>query len=230
MHVAGVDGCRGGWICVHQSQDIVKGKVCANFLQVIDYLGPVSAIAVDIPIGLQGRGARSCDKAARKLLGWPRRNSVFSAPVWAVISETNYITACVKHREVDGRALSKQAFCILPKIREVNEIIINRPHLQVHIHEVHPEVCFTVWNNGKPMLSKKGSSPGIAERASLIDNEWPGERERLARELGGSGYGIDDLNDAFAALWSAKRIAADIAEVFGSRETDHCGLRMEIWA
>jgi predicted RNase H-like nuclease len=64
----------------------------------------------------------------------------------------------------------------------------------------------------------------------LIDNEWPGERERLARELGGSGYGIDDLNDAFAALWSAKRIASGTAEVYGSQEIDQYGLRMEIWA
>jgi predicted RNase H-like nuclease len=107
MHVAGVDGCRAGWVCIHQSQGMVRIKVCETFLQIIDYLGPVSAVAVDIPIGLPAKGARSCDKAARKLLGWPRRNSVFSAPVWAVISETDYNAACAKHRKVDGKGGSE---------------------------------------------------------------------------------------------------------------------------
>jgi len=230
MHVAGVDGCRAGWVCIHQSQGMVRIKVCETFLQIIDYLGPVSAIAVDIPIGLPAKGARSCDKAARKLLGWPRRNSVFSAPVWAVISETDYNAACGKHRKVDGRAISKQAFCILPKIREVNEILRNQLNLQACIREVHPEVSFTIWNDGRPMQNKKSSAPGIEERARLIDNEWPGERERLLRELDLSRCRVDDLNDAFAALWSAKRILTGIAEVYGSCETDPYGLRMEICA
>jgi len=77
MHVAGVDGCRGGWICVHQDQGLIEGKIFEYFQQVIDYLGPESVIAVDIPIGLPAKGSRSCDKAARKILGWPRACCVF---------------------------------------------------------------------------------------------------------------------------------------------------------
>ena len=230
MHVAGVDGCRGGWICVHQDQGLIEEKIFEYFQQVIDYLGPESVIAVDIPIGLPAKGSRSCDKAARKLLGWPRACCVFSVPVWGVISETDYKTACDKHRKIDGRAISKQSFCIFPKIREVNEILKNQPSLQVHIREIHPEVSFAIWNQGRPMRNKKSSPSGIEERARLIDNEWPGERERLLRELGLSKCRIDDVNDALAALWSAKRIAAGTAEVYGSNEIDQYGLRMEICA
>jgi predicted RNase H-like nuclease len=40
----------------------------------------------------------------------------------------------------------------------------------------------------------------------------------------------DDLNDAFAALWTARRIANGTAQVFGDRAADKFGLRMEMWA
>jgi hypothetical protein len=59
----------------------------------------------------------------------------------------------------------------------------------------------------------------------LIDNEWPVERERFLRELDLSKCRIDDVNDAFEALWSAKRIAAGMAEVYGSQEVDHSSIQ-----
>ena len=52
---------------------------------------------------------------------------------------------------------------------------------------------------------------------------------------GGGAYFLvvhrtDDLNDAFAALWTARRIANGTAQVFGDRAPDKFGLRMEMWA
>jgi hypothetical protein len=54
--------------------------------------------------------------SGRRALGGLGRSS---ANELAVVHETDYQGACAKHREVDGRALSRQAFAILPKILEV---------------------------------------------------------------------------------------------------------------
>ena len=43
-------------------------------------------------------------------------------------------------------------------------------------------------------------------------------------------YKYDDLNDAFAALWTARRIATGTARVLSSQSIDKYGLRMEMWA
>jgi predicted RNase H-like nuclease len=230
MNVAGVDGCRAGWLCVRLQNGVVEGEVFASFKQLLALLEATSVIAVDIPIGLPTSGERACDRMARKLLGAPRASSVFPAPIWAVTNETDYTVACAKHRDADGRALSKQAFAILPKIVEVNQLVLNQAALQDRVREIHPELCFAVWNGGRAMQHRKSDPAGAAERERLIDREWPGARFGVLRSLGRSGWQPDDLNDAFAALWSATRIASGVAKVFKSQATDQHGLRMEMWA
>src|SRR5437667_176553 len=113
VHVAGVDGCRGGWLCVDETDGTVRGNIFESFGQLLQSRPTVLVFAVDIPIGLPDAGERLCDPLARKLLGSPRASSVFPAPIHAIVLETDYQMACRKHREVDGRALSRQAFAIL---------------------------------------------------------------------------------------------------------------------
>ncbi len=230
MNIAGVDGCRAGWLCVRLQDGVVEGEVFASFKQLLALLQSTSIIAVDIPIGLPTTGERACDPMARQLLGAPRACSVFPAPIWAVTNETDYTVACAKHRDADGRALSKQAFAILPKIVEVNQLARNQAGLQDRVREIHPELCFAVWNGGRAMQHRKSDPAGAAERELLIDREWPAARLGVLRSLGRSGWQPDDLNDAFAALWSATRIASGVAKVFGSQARDQHGLRMEMWA
>lgn len=81
MLVAGVDGCRAGWVAFK-----VELRTRATSLEVIDLPAwlrerppDLACVAIDIPIGLL-EGPRACDKAARKLLGQPRGSSVFPAP------------------------------------------------------------------------------------------------------------------------------------------------------
>lgn len=96
---------------------------------------------------------------------------------------------------------------------------------------MHPEVSFALWKEALPMRFNKKKPEGRRERERLIDREWPGERERLARELRGRGYAADDLNDAFAALWSSRRIAFGEARAFpGEIQRDSTGLPMRIEA
>lgn len=156
---------------------------------------------------------------------------MFPAPVRACLSDGDYRTLCSLHRVIDGRGLTRQAFCLLPKIKQVDVFLTRQPVFSERIREVHPEVSFALWNGQQPMRFNKAKSEGQRERQRLIDLQWPGERERLVRELRGSRFARDDLNDACAALWSARRIAAGQAKPFPPEvERDSMGLQMRIEA
>lgn len=231
MHVAGVDGCRGGWLCVEENDGALRAFVAKSVNELLADLRGVSIIAIDVPIGLPDSGERPCDPIARRLLRPPRASSVFPVPVRDILGERDYKTACSRHRQIDGRGMSRQAFAILHKIHEVDLLLAHEPGLQQRVREIHPEVCFAVWNGGLAMKHKKSIPQGLAERQLLIDKEWPSQRQKVARHLRVREYQPDDLNDAFAALWTARRIVAGTATVLSPlRATDRNGLRMEIWA
>ena len=71
--LAGVDGCKGGWICVHQRPgEEPQVAVFARFELLVDALPAGAIIAVDMPIGLPektGRGGRGPEALVRPLLG-----------------------------------------------------------------------------------------------------------------------------------------------------------------
>src|SRR5690242_20609020 len=120
MFVAGVDGCRAGWVAFK-----VELPSFATSVDLVDLPKLLSnrpdnllCLAIDIPIGLLDC-SRACDKAARKLLGQPRGTSVFAAPCRAVLTATSHADASQINREKTGRGLSQQAFGIIPKIKQV---------------------------------------------------------------------------------------------------------------
>ena len=59
-----------------------------------------------------------------------------------------------------GKAFSKQAFGILPKIRELDRFMTSP--LQEWVREAHPEVVFSVLG-GAPMEHRKKTAEGKAE-------------------------------------------------------------------
>jgi len=208
---AGIDGCPDGWICVYQDSSQPNGVIKSSIIELIDFLPEDTRIAIDIPIGLTDKGPRQCDRAARRFLGSPRNASVFSAPIRPVLQAKNYKEALALHRQADGRGMSKQAYNIMSKIREVDAALRKNRALQQRVREVHPEISFSLWNNGRPMQHNKKTIAGKAARQFLIDREWPGARKEITAQLKGYRYGEDDLHDAFACLWSARRITLDEA-------------------
>ena len=227
--IAGVDACRAGWLCVRQDNSRVEAEVFPTFQEALRYLDTAVIVAVDIPIGLSSAGERPCDPLARQLLGFTRAGSVVPTPVWSVVHETDYELACAKHRATDGRALSKQAFAILPKILEVNDLIRRQTDLQDRVREIHPELSFAVWNDGRAMKHRRNEPQGKVEREKLIDRLWP-QRARVAGALRRAGHQLEDLNDAFAALWTAARITRGAAKVLGPPTPDQYGIKMQVWA
>jgi predicted RNase H-like nuclease len=139
--IAGVDGCPAGWFVVlvelgkSTSQD--EHHVCASLREVLDLEPKPSIIAVDIPIGLLDEpreGGREVDKEARRLLGTPKRSSVFTPPTRPALVSATYEVA-----QSFGAGMSHQAFGILPKIREVDQLMT--PEVQETVREIHPELC-----------------------------------------------------------------------------------------
>src|SRR4051812_9727643 len=102
MFVAGVDGCKGGWVVA--ILDVTSGattiSVVTTFADVLALPQP-AVIAVDIPVGLLHAavgGGRDCERLARPLLGPRRCSSVFSAPVRSALAAQSFAAACQLNR------------------------------------------------------------------------------------------------------------------------------------
>ncbi|QJR10488.1 hypothetical protein DSM104443_01552 [Usitatibacter rugosus] len=229
MKLAGVDGCKGGWIYVLEGPSGVSAGVEGDLEALMRQLSGCKVVCVDIPIGFSNEGQRDCDRAARQMLGRPRGSSVFSPAVRSVVemNVNDYRALCEEHRRVDGRGLSQQSVAILPKMREVDVYLRAHPDCLDVVREVHPEVCFAAWNGGTPMQLRKSLSAGAAEREAIVDSSWPGFRSGLV--VRGGPYARDDLNDAIAALWTARRVAKSAASPLGGGARDSRNLPMEIW-
>jgi hypothetical protein len=108
MFVAGVDGCRAGWVAF--KVEVPSFSTSVDVVDVPELLGSrpddLLCLAIDIPMGLLN-GSRACDKAARKLLGQPRGTSVFAAPCRAALSATTHAAASQMNRDKTGRGLSQ---------------------------------------------------------------------------------------------------------------------------
>ncbi len=226
--VGGLDGCRIGWVLV-TTATTGEGKssvdVVTDLRGVISDLdsGRLAAVAIDVPIGLPDFGSRACDIEARKLIG-PRRSSVFPAPSRAVLEARTYEDAMATSRAISGKGLSKQAFFILQKIREVDRLIT--PALQDSLVEMHPEVSFALLA-GQPMAYHKSRPEGRAERLELLRTVFPDVDRHAARRIAGTRP--DDVLDAFVAAWSARRWAMRTHLQLGG-ELDARDLRMEMIA
>lgn len=225
--VCGLDGCRSGWVMVtlvlHEGLAAPVIRVVPDLAELVRGIesGWVAAAAIDIPIGLAARDPRQADLEARRRLG-PRTSSVFPAPVRPVLAAETYAEACAISREVCGKAVSKQLFNILPKIREVDAL--QSPRLQNQLFEMHPEVSFAELAGG-PMRFHKSTPEGRHERLQALHTVFP-----WAGELSGGpmpGAQPDDVLDAMIGAWTARRFALGAHLQLGG-DYDERGLRMEV--
>ena len=181
------------------------------------------------PIGLPEVGARPCDLEARRLLGPRRGSSVFPAPIRRVLEAEDYRQACRIRQEVEGKKISKQTWNITNKIREVDRLLREDPSLQNRVHEVHPEVCFTFMAGGSPLEEGKRTVAGQAARFDLLRAHFGEVVQTAVAGKDHQACAVDDILDAFAALWTAERIDKGWAvRLPKDPPQDRVGLRMEI--
>ena len=149
--------------------------------------------------------------------------------------ETDYRKACdVAFLHSDPpRRISKQAFFLFPKIREVDALMSSA--LQERVIECHPELAFWALNGERALdLPKKVKSrphdPGLQLRRKLLASAGYDDDTLCTKSFPSILAGADDILDAVVNSWSAARIAYGQARRFPQNpELDDRGLRMEIW-
>ena len=230
--VAGVDGCKTGWLWVAKNFDtgLITSDVFGSAQELIQQEMKPVITTVDIPIGLTEAGPRQCDIEARQLLG-PRRSSIFPAPIRSLLQADTREHADAIRREIEDKGVSAQSFAIFKKVLEFDKILSAQPHLQDRVKEIHPEVCFWAWNDKHPMSYNKKSDDGRAERHNLVVKHFGvGVVEEVRIKYPVKCVSHDDIYDAFAALWTAERIYESKAGLIPDPSLcDMRGLHMEMW-
>jgi predicted RNase H-like nuclease len=222
--IAGVDGSRLGWAAaIDPGTGVTAVRLFPTFADLLACRA-LALIVIDVPIGLPSRGARACDVEARRMLG-RRRGSVFPAPLRAMGRARSWTEACAIGWRADGRACSRQTYGILPKVREVDALMTRAR--QRRVREGHPELAFALLNGGVPLASRKLTGAGRRDRLALLGQHFPDARERIGTLRGIAG----DLVDAYACLWTARRLRGGTAfRMPGHPVRDRRGLRAEIVA
>ena len=228
----GLDGAPGGWAAVMVDMnglEPTRTEVFESFQRVLDTGAQI--IAVDMPIGFEDRpgplGMRACEHHARQLLG-PRRSSIFPTPLRDAVYADDYDEALALNKTLGGKGISKQAFNLGPKLREIDGLMTVQ--LEGAVFETHPETSFTVLN-GAPARHSKKTPEGREERLTLL------AKRGLNRDLFEPHFfkrkdcAPDDLVDAGLCALTALRIADARAVCLpDDPPRDGKGLRMAIWA
>jgi predicted RNase H-like nuclease len=252
--LAGVDGCRGGWIAVFGRPDgeVKPPRLFARFSDIILADEKPAIIAIDVPIGLPARSTdkgRLAENAVRPLLG-DRKSSVFRIPSRRAVeasvaaepadNRVRFFAACEIARQTsdDGKAFAKQSFYILDKVAEVDAFLRANPDDVRRVFETHPELAFVRMNGDTPLgepkkLKSKVYPPGLELRRGLLRRAGIPDHIVGVKPLKAAGQsaGADDLIDALACLVTARRIHAGLARCHPDpAPRDEYDLPMAIWA
>jgi len=249
--VAGVDGCRGGWIVA--LHDPAASAIELFRIGAVDELWQrhpdLAAVAIDMPIGLPertGPRGRTPERLVRPLLG-QRQSSVFSIPsrsaVYAALDARvpeaerfRHCCAVARATSAENKAVARQSFAIFPKIAELDQWLRADPARAARVHECHPEVSFWAINQERPLAEPKKVKhrlwpAGFALRQQLLQRQGFDGSLVTADLASRLGAGLDDLIDACAACWTARRIADGRAQSFPDPpERDPFQLPIAIWA
>lgn len=217
--VLGLAASRSGWVGAHLEStghgtpQILAG---ATLHEVISAAGPVTVVAVDVPVGLPDESRRAVDGELRRLLG-PQAAAVLSTPVREALYAPSYGEANRINRERQGAGVSRQAYDVRRQIMDVDEWL--RKDRDHQVVEVNSEASLAQ-AAGEPLASRRSSADGAHER-----------REVLARvgiyvpTSAPHGVLADDLVAACAAAWSAHRVKSGQAHTYPAQpETFSDGL------
>ncbi len=232
MKYIGVDGCHYGWFAVILEEARWQIDIFKDIFELWEKHHDAELILVDIPIGLPDNRhkKRSCDIKARKQIG-ERYRSVFFAPCRTAISATTCKEASeINDREICSK-LSKQTWCIIPKIKEVDELLRRQAHARLCIYETHPEVCFWGLAGKKPMRFSKKDGRGFDERPEVLRSIYHATDKIVAEAL--TRYPLkdvarDDILDALAVAITASKQGLGLKSLPEAPEIDAKGLPMQI--
>jgi predicted RNase H-like nuclease len=225
--VLGVDACGYGWVGIALGDGGLRcylHRDIAGITALARGDGELAVIGIDIPIGLADDSLRQADLQARAKAG-PRRASVFMTPVRSALAFGAHAEASAENRRRTGHGISRQAFNLGEKILQVDRWRSTAP---CPVLEVHPELSFAAMAGGSPLAAGKSTWAGAITRRELL----AAAGIVLPADLGEAGLraGMDDVLDAAAAAWSARRFARGEAErVPAEPEVFSDGVDCAIW-
>jgi predicted RNase H-like nuclease len=117
------------------------------------------------------------------------------------------------------------------KVREVHDYMRANPGAAHFLYEVHPHLSFLELRGGFTERQRNEARPRFRDQLSYLCDIYPSDALYQAmtafRQAEASRH---DVLDAFAMLWSAKRIATSRAERLPSRPVyDARGFDMAVW-
>ncbi|EJN61573.1 DUF429 domain-containing protein [Halogranum rubrum] len=238
MTYIGADGCPGGWLAVEYSDaGYERAEFYEDLKELYDDNDDATRILIDVPIGLREKDntPRKCDAEARKKLGSPRSSSVFPTPIREALDAESYEEAKQKQEEHTDGSLNSQTWGIIPKIREVDEFLLDNKELveERRIREAHPEVCFWAFH-GKSMEFSKTKQSGSAfwERMAVLqsvaDDDVFDDLADAGEQCMGREASIDDYVDAFVLALTARSDECELETLPEDVEEDPEGLPMEM--
>jgi predicted RNase H-like nuclease len=206
--VLGLDGCPTGWVAVLLVDGTLADvRVVRTAAEALQRHRP-SHVGIDMPVGLVDT-LRDTDTAARRLLPG-RASSVFSTAPRSVVDGwrdgtiTTHSRASERCRALTGQGLSQQAWRLVPKMAEVDDLARDGAVLV----EVHPELAFAT-AAGAP-LPRKRSWPGIALRRRLLEELGVVLPDRFD---GDTDAAPDDVVDAAVCAWVVDGLAGAAGEM-----------------
>ena len=209
--IIGIDGCKSGWFSVWENQDkSIHSSVFSNLNELKNFFKNESQliVGIDMPVVLSEVIPRQADQLARKLLS-KKASSVFTAPTPEMLDQPNYEKASLVSKKLFGKSMSLQSWYLFPKIKDVQTMI---HHEDMQIYEIHPELSFRAMNNEQVILESKKSHEGFAIRNSLLTMHFKNFIfEEIRRQYARKDVMDNDILDALAVLWSAKRIQSNQA-------------------
>ena len=134
-------------------------------------LAPHATVCIDIPIGLSSDGFRACDRAARQLLG-KRSSSVFPVPPRLALARCLMRRSISRVRRIVEKGVSKQAFYLLPKIREAEALSVHpTPMTSIGWKRIRSSVS-VVLMGPCPWKHTKKTDAGFRERRTDISASY----------------------------------------------------------
>ena len=221
MRALGIDAAGDhGWLGVVVDRRGFRGARLGTVEWIVQWAEPVGAIGIDIPIGHVPGGRREADVQARRFVG-PRAASVFPAPPAEALAAASYHEANARLAARGRPRMSRQAWNLVPKMREAAAVADADPR----VHEVHPEVSFRELAGGHLAWSKKSWNGLLLRRRLLAD-----ARIRLPDHIGEvAGAVADDVVDAAVVAWSARRIAEGTSATLPDPPEQGDGRPVAIW-
>jgi len=232
MFVVGVDGCRAGWLAVKLSRHGAwECRIFPDMASLWSAYRQAALILVDIPIGLpEAANDRACDKAAREILG-PRRSSVFPVPCRAAVYAPDYDASIKINERVTGKRIFRATWNLIPRMRQMDEILQTDHEARKVIREAHPEVMFWGLNRGRPLTFAKKAAAGEGERLEILERVYPPAKAlffEMKKTLSGKSAAPDDLLDALAAAVTGLISGGKLKTLPETPGQDAHGLPMEM--